>query len=95
MPKTCEKRFYHHIRVVVCKKRSKKHLIFEKSEHFENSQNWPRDKAYRLCEIATLGQNLKMSKTCEKQFYNLIRVVVCKKLLEKTPNIRKTRVFLK
>ena len=95
MPKTCEKRFYNHIRVVVCKKRLQKHLIFEKWEHFENSQNWPRGKGYRLCKIATLGQKLKMPKTCEKRFYNHIRVVVCKKRLQKTPNIRKMRAFWK
>ena len=109
MPKTCEKRFYNHIRVVLCKKRLQKtpnirkmrafcqktHLILEKWEHFENSQNWPRGKGYRLCKIATLGQKLKMPKTCEKRFYNHIRVVVCKKRLEKTPNIRKMRAFWK
>ena len=82
MPKTCEKRFYNHIRVVA-KNGSKKHLIFEKWEHFENSQNWPRGKGYRLCKIATLGQKLKMPKTCEKRFYNHIRVVVCKKQARK------------
>ena len=91
MPKTCEKRFYNHIRVVVCKNGWKKNLIFEKWDHLENSQNWPQGKGYRLCKIASLGQKLKMSKTCEKRLYNHIRVVVCKKRLEKTPNIRKMR----
>ena len=71
----------------------KKNLILEKREHFENSQNWPRGKGYRLCKIATLGQKLKMPKTCEKRFYSHIRVVVCKKRLEKTPNIGKMRAF--
>ena len=91
MPKTCEKRFYNHVRV----NGSKKHLIFEKWEYFENSQNWPRGKGYRLCKIATLAQKLKMPKTCEKRFYNHVRVVVCKKRLQKTPNIRKMRAFWK
>ena len=95
MPKTSEKRFYNHIRVVVCKKRLKQHIILEKWEHFENSQNWPRGKGYRLCKIATLGQKLKMPKTSEKRFYNHIRVVVCKKRLEKTSNIQKMRAFWK
>ena len=75
---------------------SKKHQIFEKREHFQNSQNWPRGKGYsRLSKIAIFGQNLKMPKTCEKRFYNHIRVVVCKKPLEKTSNIPKIRAFLK
>ena len=95
MPKTCEKRFYNNVELLYAKNGSKKHLIFEKWEHFENSQNWPRGKGYRLCKIATLGQKLKMPKTCEKQFYNHIRVVVCKKRLQKTPNIRKLRAFWK
>ena len=100
MPKTCEKRcekrFYNSTsELLYAKNGSKKHLLFEKWEHFENSQNWPRGKGYRLCKIATLGQKLKMPKTCEKRFYNHVRVVVCKKRLQKTPNIRKMRAFWK
>ena len=37
--------------------------------------------------MVRLGQKLKMPKTCEKPFYNSITVVLCKKPLEKTPNI--------
>ena len=33
------------------------------------------------------GQKLKMPKTCEKPSYKIIRVVLCKKPFEKTPNI--------
>ena len=40
--------------------------------------------------MVSLGQKLKMPKTCEKRFYKNIRVVLCKKPLQKTPNIRKT-----
>ena len=83
------------LELLYAKNGSKKHLIFQKWEHFENSQNWPRSKGYRLCKIAGLGQKVKMPKTCEKRFYNHIRVVVCKKRLEKTPNIRKMRAFWK
>ena len=45
--------------------------------------------------MVSLGQKLKMSKTCEKPFYKNIRVVLCKKPLEKTPNIREMRSTLK
>ena len=81
------------LELLYAKNRSIKHLIFEKSEHFENSPNWPRGRDYRLCKIPTWGQNLKIPKTREKRFYNHNRVVVCKKPLEKTPNIRKMRAF--
>ena len=35
----------------------------------------------------------KWPKTCEKGFYEHIRVVLCKKSCIKTPNIREMRVF--
>ena len=38
--------------------------------------------------MVSLGEKLKMQKRCEKGFYKNIRVVLCKKPLEKTPNIR-------
>ena len=39
------------------------------------------------------GQKLKMPKTCEKQFYKNIGVVLWRKPLENTPNIREMRQF--
>ena len=95
MPKRCEKRLYDHIKVVVCKNRSKKHLIFEKWQHFENGQNWPRCMGYSPCKMFSLGQKLKMAKRCEKRLYDHIKVFVCKKPLQKTPNIRKMTGFWK
>ena len=91
-PKTCEKRFYKHVRVVLCKKPLKKHQIFQKWDHFENR---PSCKGYRLCKMVSLGQKDKRPKTCEKRFYKHVTVVVCKKPLEKTPNIREMRPFWK
>ena len=41
--------------------------------------------------MVSLGQKLKMPKTCEKPFYKNIKVVLCKKPLEKTSNIREMR----
>ena len=161
MPKTCEKRFYKNITVVLCKKPlektpniprnemilkiaylakaiahakaiafakwsvwvknlkcqkhaknnstrtlelfcakngSKKHQIFEKWDDFENRpfcKGYNPFKGYSLSKMVSLGQKLKMPKTCEKRFYKNIRVVLCKKRLKKTPNIREMRRFWK
>ena len=88
--KTCEKRFFNHIRVVKCKKRFRKRQIVVKSDDFEHR---PSCKSYSLCKIVSLTQKFKFKKTCEKRFFNHIRVVLCKKPLEKTPNIREMRRF--
>ena len=74
---------------------SKKLLIFEKWEHFESGQKWPQCKGYSPCKILTLGQKIKLPKTCEKRFYKHFEVVLCKKPLQKTANIRKMRAFWK
>ena len=50
-------------------------------------------KGYSLCKMVSLGQKLKIPKTCEKRFYKNIGVVLCKKPLQKTPNIREMRPF--
>ena len=39
------------------------------------------------------GQKLKMPKTYEKPFYNTIKVVLCKKPLEKATNTGEMREF--
>ena len=74
------------------KNRFRKHQIFEEWDDFENR---PSCKGYSLCKMVSLGQKLKFTKTCEKRFFNHIRVVLCKKQLEKTPNIREIRRFWK
>ena len=74
------------------KNRFKKHQIFEKWDHFENR---PPCKGYRLCKMVSLGENFQWPKTREKRFYKDARVVLCKKPLEKTPNIREMRPFWK
>ena len=48
---------------------------------------------YSPWKMVSLGQKLKMPKTCEKLFYKLIKVVVCTKPLQKTPNSRKMTAF--
>ena len=55
----------------------------------------PKSKAYSLCNVITLGRKIKWPKTCEKRFYKHLKVVLSKKRLEKTANIRKMRAFLK
>ena len=74
------------------KNRCIKHQIFEKWDHFENR---PSCKSYWLCKMVSLGQKVKWPKTCEKRFYKLVRVVLCKKPLEEKPYIREMRPFWK
>ena len=74
------------------KNRLRKHQIFEKSDDFENR---PSCKGYGVCKMVSLGQKLKFTKTCEKRFFNHIRVFLSKKALQKTPNIRGMRRFWK
>ena len=90
----CQKHAKNHstrtLELFCAKNRSKKHQIFEKRDDFENR---PSCKGYSPCKMLSLGQKLEMPKTCEKPFYKNIRVVLCKKPLEKTPNIREKRRF--
>ena len=77
---------------------SKKHQIFEKWDNFENGpfcKDYSPCKGYSLCKMVSLGQKLKIPKTCEKTFFKIIRVIRCKNPLWKTPNIREMRQFSK
>ena len=49
----------------------------------------------RLCDMVSLGQKLKIPKTCEKPFYKNTRVVLCKKRLEKNPKYSRNETYLK
>ena len=42
-------------------------------------------------KFLTLGQKLKFQKTCQNPFYKSFTVVLCKKPLQKTLNIREMR----
>ena len=99
MLKTCEKRFYTSIRVVLREKLLQKHQIFEGLAHFEN---WPSScEGYSLCmgyslwKMVSLGQKLKMPKTCEKRFYKSIRVILCKKTAAKNTKYSRNEAILK
>ena len=50
-------------------------------------------KGYSPCEILDLAQKLKFQKICQHPFYKSFTVVLCKKLLKKTLNIREMRAF--
>ena len=50
-------------------------------------------KAIAFCKIVSLGQKLKMPKRCEKPFYKNSTLVLCKKRLEKAPNIGEKEIF--
>ena len=52
-------------------------------------------KGYSPCKIFTLAQNLKIQKTCQNPFYKSFIVVLCKKQLQRTLNIREMRAFSK
>ena len=45
---------------------SRKQLLFEKSEDFENWLKWPVSKGYSLCKMVSLGQKLKLPKIYKK-----------------------------
>ena len=53
-----------------------------------SGKKWPLWKGYSLCKMVSLGQPLKLAKTCEKRLYS-IKAGLCKERLEKTANIRK------
>ena len=93
--KTCEKRLYNHIIVVLCKKRIEKTANIGEIRDLENWQKWALGKGYSLCKMVALGQKIKLLKTCEKRLYNHIIVVLCKKRIKKTSNIGEMRGFSK
>ena len=76
--KTCEKRLYKYITVVLRKKQLKKQLIFEKWEHFENGRKWPQCKDYSPCKILSLAQKIKFPKTCKNISTNTLELFYAK-----------------
>ena len=99
MPKTCEKPFYRNIRVVLRKKPFQTTPNIREMRPIWKSaisgKGYSPCKGHSLCKMVSLGQKLKMLKTCEKPFFKNIRVVLCKKPLQKTTNIREMRPFWK
>ena len=92
LPKTCKKRFYKHIKVVLCKKRLEKTANIQKMRAFEKFPKMATVQGYSFCKLAAWLKNLKQ-KRCEKRFYDHITVGLCKNPLQKTANIREMRAF--
>ena len=77
--------FYKNIRVVLCQKTAPKNSQYSKNKSiYENGQKWPQCKGYSPCKILSLGQQMKLPKTCEKRLYKHNRVVLCKKRLQES-----------
>ena len=90
--KTCQNQFYKSFRVVLCKKTAPKNTKYSRNESILKVGHHAC-KGYSPCKILTLAQKLKFQKTCQNPFYKSFRVVLCKKPLQKTPNIREMRAF--
>ena len=63
----------NHLHYFCAKNSSKKHQIFENSDHFQY-----RPLCISPCKILTLGQKLTFQKTCQNPLYNSCRVVLWK-----------------
>ena len=90
--KACQNRFYKSFRVVLCKKPLQKNTKYSRNESILKIGHHVC-KGYSPCKILTLAQKLKFQKTCQNPFYKSFTVVLCKKPLQKTPNIREMRAF--
>ena len=57
------------------------------------AKNGHNAKAIAHAKYSVWVKKIKFAKTCEKRFYKHIQVVLCKKKLQKTDNIREMRAF--
>ena len=90
MTKTCKKRFFKNVTVVPCKKPLQKIPNIREIRQFLKSAI-----LQSLGKMLNLGQKFKMPKTLKKRFFKNVTVVFCKNPLQKIPNIREIRQFLK
>ena len=96
LPKTCEKPFYKHFPDVLCKKGLQKAFIIREMRRFWKLEKWPQCKGYSLCKMVSLGQKIKLLKTCEKLFLQaLSRRSMQKRGRINTFNIGEMRRFWK
>ena len=92
LQKPYEKRHYDIIRV--CAKNGfKKHVIFEKWQVFEDRQNWPLCKGYRLCKRVTLAQKLKFQETGKNDTRTPLELLCAKNGFKKHLIFEKWQVF--
>ena len=90
--KTCQNPFYKSFTVVLGKKTAPKNTKYSRNESILKIGRHAC-KGYSPCKILTLAQELKFQKPCQNPFYKSFTVVLCKKPLQKTPNIREMRAF--
>ena len=91
--KTREKRLFNHIRVFsVQKNRFRNYQI---SEEWDDFGNRPSCKGYSLCKMVSLGQKLRFTKTCEKRFFNHIRVCSVQKTASENTKYSRNETILK
>ena len=81
----------NHLELFSAKKRSKKTKYSRKESILKIGHH--ACKGYSPCKILTLAQKLKFQKTCQNPFYKSFTVVLCKKPLQRTLNIREMRAF--
>ena len=65
LPKTCEKRFFKHITDVLCKKQLQKTINIPEMRRFWKLEKWAQCKGCSLCKMVSLGQKIKLPKTCK------------------------------
>ena len=96
-PKHAANGFTRRLKLFCAENRWKKHQIFEKWDDFENRpscKGYNPCEGYSLCKMVSLGQKLKWRlKHAKNAIYKHTRLFLCKKPLEKTPNIRERRRF--
>ena len=92
IPKTCQNPFYKSFTSCSVQKTAPKNTKYSRNESILKIGHHAC-KGYSPCKILTLAQKLKFQKTCQNPFYKSFRVVLCKKPLQKTLNIREMRAF--
>ena len=75
----------NHLNFFFAKNRFKKPPKYSRNDTI--LKNGPSLKGYSPCKIFTLSEKLKFQESCQDPFYKSFTVVLCKKPLEKRPNI--------
>ena len=92
IPKNMSKSILQIISSCFLQKTARKNTKYSKNESILNVGHHVC-KGYSPCKILTLAQKLKFQKTCQNPFFKSFRIVLCKKPLKKTLNIRDIRSF--
>ena len=92
-PKTCEKRFYKHVRVVSVQKTAAKNTKYSRNETILKIGHLA--KAIDFAKWSVWLKNFNGQKRAKKDSTSTLELFCAKKPLEKTPNIREMRPFWK